>query len=759
MPAGAQTATRLADIEPGSGGSYPFNLTRSGSFVYFSASDSVEGRRLWKTDGTPAGTVPLYDPRPIPNDNHNAQVNALVDVDGTLFFSPYDGSTPSTLWKTDGTVAGTVHVSDVAPGILADSTATAGISWNGELYFIHYDPAYGHQLWRSDGTEAGTVKIKDLSSARPTNLSVLAGRLYFIMSSSELWTSDGTEAGTYKVMNLVTVNPGATCPPPPFVFYPEYWCLQYPTVYHLLAEAGGLVYVAALENVGTTFRVALWTTDGTVAGSHRVREASTHVFDMVAYDDTLYLTVEDPATGAELWTSDGTAAGTVLVDDIVPGSGSSWPHHFFVVNGTLWFVTSTSAPFELWTSDGTQGGSEPVGAMFSDVSGQTAVGSKLSFDANDACGDYELWISDGASSGIRRPRQFVSYNFTAVTPDGKLLYVGDNGGGVEIWSYDGGTPPPDSCGDGIVDSGEGCDLGDGNGQSSSCCQCTCTLSDAGTECAASTGGCDLPEVCDGTSAVCPAPVASACGNGILESGEQCDEGTANGEEASCCGCDCTAFDSATLCRASSHASSPTCDPPEYCTGTTGGCPADVYEDDGDFDGVCDSTDPCVRFDSGWRRAKLSLDNVQSRGKLTVEMSVPEPPAIDPPANGVRLLIENEDHSESIVDVTIPPGGYDPASNTGWKPSPTGTSWTYVNHEGYDGITRFTVKMRDKAWNMVVKISMSGRSFEDSGMTVPHPLNVTLVIDSPSSTSGQCAWIHYLDYQCEADQTEQIVRCE
>ena len=54
----------VKDINPGSTGSYPANLTAWAAPLYFTANDGTNGNELWKSDGTAAGTVLVKDINP-----------------------------------------------------------------------------------------------------------------------------------------------------------------------------------------------------------------------------------------------------------------------------------------------------------------------------------------------------------------------------------------------------------------------------------------------------------------------------------------------------------------------------------------------------------------------------------------------------------------------------------------------------------------------------------------------------------------------
>lgn len=108
------SAPRLVkDINLAPLSSNPANLTEVNGVVYFTAATPSTGTELWKTDGTPEGTVLVQDINPGSNSSSPAN---LTNVSGALFFTAMNPVTGTELWITDGTAQGTVLVHDINPG-------------------------------------------------------------------------------------------------------------------------------------------------------------------------------------------------------------------------------------------------------------------------------------------------------------------------------------------------------------------------------------------------------------------------------------------------------------------------------------------------------------------------------------------------------------------------------------------------------------------------------------------------------------------
>ncbi|MBX7243081.1 MAG: T9SS type A sorting domain-containing protein [Bacteroidia bacterium] len=194
------------------------SLTKSGSYVYFNATDVNGDIELWKTDGTPAGTGLVKNI----HTTASSDPKSLTDVNGILYFSASSGTLGEELWKSDGTATGTVLVKNINTTSNTGSTPSSLIAYNGALYFFASSGTPGKELWKSDGTNAGTILLKDIYAGTgqgfymdgtPKNklMAIVGNKLYFFgrtgINGVELWRTDGTAAGTVMVKDL---NPGAT---------------------------------------------------------------------------------------------------------------------------------------------------------------------------------------------------------------------------------------------------------------------------------------------------------------------------------------------------------------------------------------------------------------------------------------------------------------------------------------------------------------------------------------------------------------------
>jgi trimeric autotransporter adhesin len=180
----------VKDIQAGYfAGSNPHSFVTLGTAVYFFADDGIHGDELWKSNGTSDGTQLVKDIHPSAGSySPSCRAPCLVAVKNTLFFTASDGVNGAELWKSDGTPDGTLLVKDIYssggsnPGLL---TAAGG------LVFFNVSTGYNSaNLWVSDGTLAGTAYICGFSSG-PDLLTVVNNWLFMAGDNGsigkELW--------------------------------------------------------------------------------------------------------------------------------------------------------------------------------------------------------------------------------------------------------------------------------------------------------------------------------------------------------------------------------------------------------------------------------------------------------------------------------------------------------------------------------------------------------------------------------------------
>jgi len=449
----------VKDIFSGATASGLTNMVTNGSILLFSADNGTNGLELWKSDGSAANTVLVK--------NINPEVGAagiinLTAVGSKVVFGANDGVNGLEVWGTDGTSAGTVLLKDINTNANTGSSPGRFGLFNGNAYFSANSGTgaggTGAELYKTDGTVAGTVMVKDInngtSGSSPKNFVEHNGALYFSASEAatgaELYKTDGTAGGTVLVKDIVSGTGGST---PGGSTTNET---------NMISTGSMLMFVALNQNSGQETGWDFYGSTGAIGNGGLIKDINTSSFgangnpNNFVYPGTgsyAWFVATNGINGTELWKSDGTNANTVMIKDINPGADDTYFTKMKVLNGKAYFgAYSPTSGNELWVTDGTSAGTVVLkdinpGINSSDPQDLTVCGNYIYFSATDGTNGRELWRTDGtaantimvsnivAGSGSSNPANFFyhpvlqSVFFSAYTP----------ANGVELWEYDGTT--------------------------------------------------------------------------------------------------------------------------------------------------------------------------------------------------------------------------------------------------------------------------------------------------------------------------------
>lgn len=395
---------------PSTSSSAPRHLTPRDHGVVFSASPGTGGRPAWGSDGTETGTLELdytgvgsltLDGSGAPLADGEAVVSGLAgDVEGVQVF------------RTDGGFASVLGPFEYGP-----RDPLGFVRVGGHVFFA------ADSLWKTDGTTAGTVIVRrDLAGWELTDV---FGKLWLVesdLSGATLWESAGTAETTIPHPLDLPAGSGA----------PEGLLPVDPPTGSFAFRAGGGVYLfdpiadqaIRLHDLSPTApplyepwpraaaagalfffdgnpdgNCALWKSDGTPAGTLKLKNVGVWgcwPLEIVAMGDLVYFRGCDAARGCELWRSDGTTAGTVRFSDLDPGPFSSMPGELAVVGDRLYFSACDPAHgCEPWVTAGTPASTHRLGDIApgkdsSRLEQLTAAFRLVFFQADDGTGS-ELW--------------------------------------------------------------------------------------------------------------------------------------------------------------------------------------------------------------------------------------------------------------------------------------------------------------------------------------------------------------------------------
>ncbi|MBK8978704.1 MAG: hypothetical protein IPM29_22630 [Planctomycetes bacterium] len=419
------------------------------------------GGDLWCTDGTAAGT------RLVSGATTGLRPVSLRALGAHVWFHAYDGNGALVLWRSDGTPAGTVPLRDAG----GDYTVQCLLGAAGErTLFVAHDAAHGDELWT---TIPGTDRVEIVRDIRPgpdgaidpqSLVSTTFGELQLVMAfdgnEPGLWRSDGTPGGTVRVLQVTGggYGPARLVPVGDRVWFPNGWPQPWFTDGATASSAsvpGPNALTFASDFRPFDGRLAFWAygvqqalwitrtgTDGFSPTLDRRTFAVGLAEHSVSLGGLLFFIALDRDQGAyELWRTDGSAAGTVRLIDSTPSARFAVDDLVvvgdlaYVSAGTLADTPGAPADHRLWVSDGTPAGTHALAAVPAHpqgarILGKRPAGARAVTFRHTVEPDDGLWISDGTEAGtVRVTTDGRSHRVHA----GRLLFSVD---GASLWALD-----------------------------------------------------------------------------------------------------------------------------------------------------------------------------------------------------------------------------------------------------------------------------------------------------------------------------------
>nr|WP_314496552.1 T9SS type A sorting domain-containing protein [uncultured Chryseobacterium sp.] len=356
-----QKSILLKDILPGYNSGMPGQpyFSKINDKVYFIASDNSSYKQIWETDGTASGThkvkdlssnyetvaqaagnklfifsnkeLSVYNPlnnvlTPLKTFDYTSGTIKLETFNDQLLLAANDGVNGKEIWKSDGTVVGTLLLKDIAPNSGSSISNDFKILKlnNGKFYFVA-NTATGYQLYESNGTTAGTVSVMPIQNVFELN-GVSAGN-YFVFTGFdaangglEPWVSDGTAAGTQILKDILPGNSSSM------------------GINNKFLKINNKIYFDSSSNgINQIYGNYIWETDGTQAGTLLFNTPANNMLYGTS-SDAQHLILTKPNEYSRFWVANGNSAQTFEI----AGLGMPDNNSFVDLNSAIYLTGSNS---------------------------------------------------------------------------------------------------------------------------------------------------------------------------------------------------------------------------------------------------------------------------------------------------------------------------------------------------------------------------------------------------------------------------------
>lgn len=329
------------------------------------------------------------------------------------------------LQATDGTVAGTVDLSSIR---IRAADGSCYVQRNGRVYFYADEGSSNDiEIFKSDGSVAGTVAVTNLSTPELrrvedfcfddgfVQLAAVGDKLLFVAdtgsSGEELFALDANDSAAL-VLDIRSGSNGGQV-----------------RDLRTLRDRPGLPEVAVFRADDGIFGSEPWVSGGTAQTTQRLLDinpgpGSSEPRDFVVAGPRMFFTASSPASGRELYVTDGTLAGTRQVIDLFAGAGSGLSAQqqqrpYLFANERLYFSgTSSSRPnCVLFETDGTAAGTR---CAYDDSSTTLrSIGREPVVTANGALvfsAHRSAPVNDGEELRVLFNRQLLNFGGADIAP-------------------------------------------------------------------------------------------------------------------------------------------------------------------------------------------------------------------------------------------------------------------------------------------------------------------------------------------------------
>lgn len=292
------------------------------------------------------------------------------------------------------------------------------------VYFAAAAPATGSELYRTDGTPGGLSFVADIipgpESSNPTALGFAGPHLI-------------VEAGTAgKLAQLWSVSGGASVP----LGTTDKYMFGRAGSHRAIGNVGGRLIVEPIRGG------ALWSTDGTVAGTQRLTSDPAFPVSTVEQRSCFVGGVAvafgrvSTTTTTRIIATDGTVAGTTTLATLTGYYVTGTAIEPLVVDGRCHLLLQTQDAWHLWSTDGTVAGTQELRAEPGLAADLAAIGSVLYVAESDRNG---FRVKRFAPAGepletiIETQQRFD--NFTLIETGSRIAFSAPYGTGFDLGLY------------------------------------------------------------------------------------------------------------------------------------------------------------------------------------------------------------------------------------------------------------------------------------------------------------------------------------